>query len=139
MFAPIKVGLPGFGGRMGQMIARLIQEDSSFELVAATETLNSKLIGYDISHNLGIPKTGIKISASADILGNSSDVIIDFTQPEATMEHVQIALETNTPMVIGTTGLNKVQEKKILDAGKLIPIIYCANTSIGVTLSLIHI
>jgi len=48
MSAPIKVGLPGFGGRMGQMIARLIQQDSSFELVAATETLNSKLIGYDI-------------------------------------------------------------------------------------------
>ena len=113
MSAPIKVGLPGFGGRMGQMIARLIQEDSSFELVAATETLNSKLIGYDISHNLGISKTVIKISASADILGNSSDVIIDFTQPEATMEHVRIALETNTPMVIGTTGLNKAQEKKI--------------------------
>ena len=136
MSAPIKVGLPGFGGRMGQMIARLIQEDSSFELVAATETLNSKLIGRDISDNLGIPKTGIKISASADVLGNSSDVIIDFTQPEATMEHVQIALETNTPMVIGTTGLNKVQEKKISDAGKLIPIIYCANTSIGVTILL---
>merc|ERR1711991_1188442 len=136
MSAPIKVGLPGFGGRMGQMIARLIQEDSSFELVAATETLNSKLIGHDISHNLGIPKTGIKISASADILGNSSDVIIDFTQPKATMEHVQIALDTNTPMAIGTTGLNKVQEKKILDAGKLIPIIYCANTSIGVTILL---
>ena len=76
MFAPIKVGLPGFGGRMGQMIARLIQEDSSFDLVAATETLNSKLIGRDISHNLGTPKTGIKISASADILGNNSDVII---------------------------------------------------------------
>ena len=86
MSAPIKVGLPGFGGRMGQMIARLIQEDSSFELVAATETLNSKLIGRDISHNLGIPKTGITISSAPDILGNSSDVIIDFTQPEATME-----------------------------------------------------
>ena len=136
MFAPIKVGLPGFGGRMGQMIARLIQEDSSFDLVAATETLNSKLIGRDISHNLGIPKTGIKISASADILGNSSDVIIDFTRPEATMEHVQIALETKTPIVIGTTGLNKAQEEKISDAGKLIPIIYCANTSIGVTILL---
>ena len=39
-------------------------------------------------------------------------------------------------MVIGTTGLNLAEEKKIADAGKKIPIIYCANTSIGVTLLL---
>ena len=28
------------------------------------------------------------------------------------MEILQIALETNTPMVIGTTGLNEEQQKK---------------------------
>ena len=136
MSASIKVGLPGFGGRMAQMIANLIHEESLFEITSATEVANSNLIGLDISHNLEAKNMGVKISASVDVLGKNTDVIIDFTQPEATMVHLQIALETNTPMVIGTTGLTKLQEKKISDAGKKIPIIYCANTSIGITILL---
>ncbi len=136
MSAQIKVALPGFGGRMGQMIAGLVQNESQFAITAATEVTNSNLIGQDISQILGIQQTGIKISPSPNILGENSDVIIDFTRPEATMEHLRIALETNTSMVIGTTGFNQDQEKQIEDAGRHIPIIYCANTSIGVTLLL---
>ena len=136
MSAPLKVGLPGFGGRMGQMIGTLICEDSLFEIVAATEAANSDLVGSDISCKLGFPSKGVEISDSPHVLGENSDVIIDFTQPEATMAHLQIALETNTPMVIGTTGLNEAQEKLISNVGKKIPIIYCANTSIGITLLL---
>ncbi len=134
MSAPIKVGLPGFGGRMGQMIANLIHKESLFEIIAATEAVSSELIGRDVSSTSGVQNIGVEISASADVLGKNSDVIIDFTQPEATMVHLQIALETNTPIVIGTTGLNEAQEKKILEAGKKIPIIYCSNTSIGVAI-----
>ena len=136
MSAPIKIGLPGFGGRMGKMITKLIREDSLFEITAATEDASSNLIGQDISLNSRVPDIGVKISDSANVLGENSDVIIDFTRPEATMEILQIALETNTPMVIGTTGLNEKQQKKITVAGKIIPIIYCANTSIGVTILL---
>ena len=136
MCASINVGLPGFGGRMGQMIAKLINEDNLFNVTAATEVANSNLIGLDIAYNLGVPNTGVQISAYPNVLGENSDVIIDFTEPKATMAHLQIALETNTPMVIGTTGLNQTQEKQISNAAKIIPIIYCANTSIGVTILL---
>ena len=136
MSAPIKVALPGFGGRMGQMIAGLVQTENQFTITAATEAPHSNLIGHDVSESLGIQKTGVEISSSADMLGRNSDVIIDFTRPEATMEHLRIAVKTNTSMVIGTTGLNQAQEKQIEEAGKHIPIIYCANTSIGVTLLL---
>ena len=136
MSAPIKVALPGFGGRMGQMIAGLVQAESQFTITAATEAPNSNLIGQDISQSLSKKETGIKISPSPHMLGKNSDVIIDFTRPEATMEHLRIALETNTSMVVGTTGLNQAQEKQLEDAGRRIPIIYCSNMSIGVTLML---
>ena len=136
MLAPIKVALPGFGGRMGQMIASLVQIENQFKISAATEAPNSSLIGQDISQSLGIQETGIEISSSPEMLGINSDVIIDFTCPEATMRHLKIALETNTSMVIGTTGLNQSEEKQIEDAGRQLPIIYCANTSIGVTVLL---
>ena len=136
MTSPIKVALPGFGGRMGRMIAGLIQTENQFVITAATEAPNSSIVGQDISESLGVPQTGVMISESPHLFCKNSDVIVDFTQPEATMEHIRIALETNTAMVIGTTGLNLEQEKKISDAGKNIPIIYCANTSVGVTLLL---
>ena len=136
MTSPIKVALPGFGGRMGQMVAGLIQTEKQFTITGATEAPNSNIVGQDISQSLGIPQTGVLISASPNSLCKNSDVIIDFTRPEATMEHIRIALETNTAMVIGTTGLNLEQEKQILDAGKHIPIVYCANTSVGVTILL---
>ena len=136
MSDPIKVAVAGFGGRMGQMIAGLVQTENSFTVSAATEAPNSNLIGQDISQSLGIQKTGVEISPSPYMLGRNSDVIIDFTRPEATMEHLKIALETNTSMVIGTTGFNLIEEKKIEEASKQIPIIYCANTSIGMTLLL---
>ena len=134
MSAPIKIALPGFGGRMGQMIFGLVQNESQFVITAATEADGSALIGEDISAGTVNQNTGVIISASADILGVDTDVIIDFTRPEATIEHVKVALETNTAMVIGTTGLNQSQEKQIAEAAMHIPIIYCANTSIGVTL-----
>jgi len=61
-------------------------------------------------------------------------VIVDFTRPEVTMQHLEVARATATPMVIGTTGLTAEDELKIAEAAKNIPIIYCANTSVGVTL-----
>lgn len=50
------------------------------------------------------------------------------------MQHLAVARATATPMVIGTTGLTAEDELKIAEAAKDIPIIYCANTSVGVTL-----
>ena len=61
-------------------------------------------------------------------------MIVDFTRPEATLMHIEIARKTGTAMVIGTTGFTKEQEKALTRAAADTPIVYCANTSVGVTL-----
>ena len=50
------------------------------------------------------------------------------------MFHAKKAWENNVSMVIGTTGLNKDQEKTLLELSKKITIVYAANFSVGVTL-----
>ena len=61
-------------------------------------------------------------------------MVIDFSAPDASMRHAALAVETGKAMVIGTTGLTADQEDMLRQAAKQTVIVYCANTSIGVTL-----
>ena len=123
----LQIALPGAAGKMGQMIASLVAESSDIEICAASEHNESPAIGSIMG--------GVKINADAHILGiGSSGVIIDFTRPDATMRHLDIALASGTAMVVGTTGLTADEEAVLRKAATQIPIVYCANTSVGVTL-----
>jgi len=57
-----------------------------------------------------------------------ADVLIDFTRPEGTLEH----LKHCKAAVIGTTGFSPSQEKSIKEAAKRIPIVLSPNFAIGV-------
>ena len=57
------------------------------------------------------------------------DVIIDFTVPEASMKYLEAARETETPIVIGTTGFTEEQEREIEEAGEVIPVLKASNFS----------
>jgi 4-hydroxy-tetrahydrodipicolinate reductase len=62
------------------------------------------------------------------------DVFVDFSAPEALDGHLGQALKAGKPIVIGTTGLDSGQHAKIEAAAAEIPVIYAANTSLGVNL-----
>jgi 4-hydroxy-tetrahydrodipicolinate reductase len=55
-------------------------------------------------------------------------VVIDFTRPEGTLEHLKNA----KAMVIGTTGFSDKDRAAIADAAKRIPIVMAANFAVGV-------
>jgi len=130
---PITLALPGVAGRMGRMLAGLIAESTEFQLVAATETETSAHNGQVTGDLLGQPGSGVAISSDPAELGQA-DVIVDFTRPQASMAHLQIAEATGTALVIGTTGLSEEDEARLAAAARKIPVLYCANTSVGVTL-----
>ena len=70
---------------------------------------------------------------------SASQVIIDFSLPAVSLSLLNDAVESKTPMLIGTTGFSKSQLNTIEQASQQIPILLAPNTSIGVnvTLSLI--
>jgi 4-hydroxy-tetrahydrodipicolinate reductase len=59
-------------------------------------------------------------------------VLIDFTRPEGTIEHLEACARLGTPIVIGTTGFPAPLGKAILQAGRRIPIAMSPNFAVGV-------
>jgi 4-hydroxy-tetrahydrodipicolinate reductase len=61
-------------------------------------------------------------------------LLIDFTQPVATMAYLREALTLKIGLVIGTTGLTEAQKSEIQEASTKIPIVQSANMSVGMNL-----
>lgn len=123
----LNFAISGAMGRMGQMIAQIAETASDLSLIGGLEYAASPAIGSAFGAG--------KIVGDATALSNAK-VIIDFSRPDATMALLESAIAHQQALVIGTTGLSEAQEKQIAQAAKSIPILYCANTSVGVNLLL---
>ena len=121
----IKLAISGCQGRMGQRILDLAQRDKSFKVSCLLE--NRERPGV-LSSTFGLP-----VSFSPDAL-KGSDVLIEFTSPEATIEHLKACQKYGVKMAIGTTGLTKDQIAQIKKASSKIPIVFSSNMSVGVNL-----
>ena len=64
------------------------------------------------------------------------DVLIDFTLPSVMLKNLEVCRQAGKAMVIGTTGLDAAQKQVLAEAGKDIAIVFAANFSVGVNLSL---
>ena len=60
-----------------------------------------------------------------------SDVVIDFSHPDLTIEMIKDCSRNKIPLIIGTTNLNEETLVEIKMASKYIPILLAANMSIG--------
>ena len=129
----IKIGIPGAAGRMGRMLIREIDAAPDLELVAASDRAGTDAIHQDSGLLAGTGSNGIIIGDDPAALA-IADVIIDFTSPAASVAHAGIASSSNTALVVGTTGLTDEDEASLRAAADGIALVYCANTSVGVTL-----
>lgn len=64
------------------------------------------------------------------------DVLVDFSSPAALSASVQRAEAANVPLLIGTTGLDDLADRRITDAARKIAVLRAPNTSLGVALLL---
>ena len=62
------------------------------------------------------------------------DVLVDFSTPAALQQSLDRAVTAGVPLLIGTTGLGELADRRIADAAKDIAILRAANTSLGVAL-----
>jgi len=124
--------ISGCCGRMGSRIASLALEDSVFAIGAALEANRHARQEQDFGEVLGRRPLGVRVGTDARMALSRGDVVIEFTSPEVTMEHLRIAQELKKPMVIGTTGLSEAQVNEIRTAAKAIPIVLSPNMSLGV-------
>ncbi len=121
----IKLAVSGCCGRMGQRITALALKDKAFKISALLENPGRPDVP---SMSCGFP-----VNFKDDAL-RGSGVLIEFTTPDATLEHLKACQKYGVNMVIGTTGLTKTQIAKIKKASRKIAIVFSSNMSIGVNL-----
>jgi len=132
----MKIGIVGAAGRMGRMLLTEVLARQNIDLSGGTEAPDSAFIGIDLGALIGAPDTGRVVTDDADAVIADSDVVIDFTVPEATLAHVGAAARHGTAMVIGTTGFDGTQLADLNRFGAENVIVHAANYSVGVNLLL---
>ena len=122
-----RVVVVGAVGRMGREICRAALEDDSFELVGGVVEPHAPELGADLGELCGWGSAGV---AATEDPPAGADVLVEFTTPEATVEH----LGYGRPVVIGTTGLSDEQLARVEEAAENVPIVLAPNMSVGVNL-----
>lgn len=104
-----KIIIAGAKGKMGQALFRAAEKMSDVTITAGLER------GHDL----------------AKIIQNA-DVVIDFTEPEATIPFARLCARHKKAMVIGVTGHAEAERKELQALAAQIPMVVSANFSTGV-------
>jgi 4-hydroxy-tetrahydrodipicolinate reductase len=132
----IKVGIVGAAGRMGQALIRACLGTNGMSLAAAVERKDSPAVGKDAGELAGLLRLDLRVIDDLSKAIANLDVVIDFTRPEPTMEHLAVCRKHGKRLVIGTTGFASEQKAEIERAAREIPIVLAPNMSVGVNLCL---
>ncbi len=120
---------------MGQILVAAVLTQHDLKLAAALEIAGSPLVGHDAGEPCG-QTTGVAIGADVAAALRDADVLIDFTRPAATVDHVKACAGAGVGAVVGTTGLSEADKKALTEAGRTIPLVYAPNMSVGVNVLL---
>ena len=90
---------------MGRQLIQAVHNAEGTELGAAFERKGSSLVGADAGELAGIGALGIKVSDDLNAEKDNFDLLIDFTRPEGTLEHIAFCVAHNKKMVLVPRGL----------------------------------
>lgn len=119
----IKLGIAGACGKMGRRIFELAGNDRDIEVTLVLEKKGTPLIGKDMGR--------LKVSSNPDGMF-LVDVFVDFTIPEASEANLDYIARYRKALVLGTTGFNDTQLRKIEEISRVVPVVYSPNMAVGV-------
>jgi 4-hydroxy-tetrahydrodipicolinate reductase len=128
---PIRVGVLGAGGRMGQAIIARMADWPGLVLAGAVERAGHASCGRPAGP--GHPET-LTVCSNIGAIAHKCDVLIDFSAPAALATSLEAAEAARCALVIGTTGLEPAHHAMIDAAAGRIAVLQATNTSLGVTL-----
>ena len=115
----MKILLGGALGRMGR------------EVTLAAEAAGAEIAcGVDVAY-AGQP-SAYPIAADYAQVQTETDVIVDFSRPDALPELLKLAVDKKMPVVLCATGYTDVELESIRKASETIPVLRSANMSLGV-------
>jgi len=109
----IKILLVGSNGRMGKILKRKILLNKKFNLINSIDKDNQKELKSDIK---------------------KTDIIIDFSAPNASIKLLKLVKKFKKKIIIGTTGFSTKDESLIKKLSRSIAIFKSGNMSLGINL-----
>ncbi len=129
-----KITLHGASGRMGKALVSAVREQPQWKLVGALAAASDSRMGQDAAVIHGYPYLGVPLTADVSSAVLQAEVIVDFSQPVASLQLLKHCQLKRKPLVIGTTGFSPDALLEIEYASKQIPVLLSPNMSVGVNL-----
>ncbi|WP_353170457.1 4-hydroxy-tetrahydrodipicolinate reductase [Acinetobacter rudis] len=130
-----RIAILGASGRMGRILIQAVHQ-AGYQLAAAIVRSESSLIGTDAGELAGIGRLGVQVTSDLKAVLDQCDAVIDFSTPAATELHLKLCQDAGVAIVIGTTGMSDEQKQQLDQTAQHIPIVYAANYSVGVNVSI---
>jgi 4-hydroxy-tetrahydrodipicolinate reductase len=115
------------------MLIALAREDGRLRVAGAIEAPGHAALGRDAGEVAGGSPLGVRVSDDLAAVCGREQVVLDFTTPAATLDHVRIAAPCGAALVVGTTGLDVEQDRELRRLATGTRAVVAANMSIGVT------
>ena len=132
---PLDLVVGGAAGRMGTRIVALARERPDLRVVAALEAPGHRALGADAGEVAQVGGLGVSITSEAAAAIAAGRVLVEFSVPEASLEHLRLVAAAGARAVIGTTGFSAAQRAEIETLGRLAAIMLAPNMSVAVTLA----
>lgn len=129
--AALRVAIAGASGRMGRMLVEAVLDAPDCALAGALDVAASPQLGRDAGAFLG-RATDVAITADLAAALAQADVLIDFTRPEGTLEHLAACAARGVAAVVGTTGFSDAQKDEIRAFSQRCAVMLAPNMSVGV-------
>ncbi len=132
---PLKIAIAGASGRMGRMLIEAVQNADDAVLSGALDIAASPAIGTDAAAFTGKP-AGVPVESDLAKGLAGAQYLIDFTRPEATLQHLEYCAAHGIKLIIGTTGFDQAGKEAIAAAAKKTAIVFAPNMSVGVNVTM---
>ena len=130
----MKIGIIGINGKMGESVAQAVLKNELTDISSGLVRLGSSLVGKDIGKIIGGNDLGIVATDNLEELVKDSDVVIDFSSPDLSLQTANLVAKHHKILISGTTGFTKTQNQEFINYSKDCIIIWSSNMSIGINL-----
>lgn len=131
MTKPIQIAIAGASGRMGKTLIEAVLNHPDCELAGAFDQVGSPSIGRDAGDFMGI-SSGVLVTDNPDTALVNAGILIDFTRPEGTLQHLALCEKHGVKAVIGTTGFEPKQLEALKRASEKVATVWSPNMAVGV-------
>jgi len=134
--ARVPVIIAGSAGRMGRMLVTLATADPGLRVAGGFEAPGHRDLGTDVGRLAGLADLGIPLRDALPEGSLAGHVLIEFTAPEPSLEHLRTAAERGLGVVLGTTGFSAAQQQEIERLAARVALVQAPNMSLGVNVLL---